>query len=64
MTKTRAKPDANKQIVQQLEAMAKKLLETARKLPPGPTRHDFLKEIGRFRAQISALRQSQTEKAG
>ena len=35
--------------------MATKLLATARKLPPGPDRHDVLQEIGRFRAQIVAL---------
>jgi hypothetical protein len=35
--------------------MAAKLLATARKLPPGPDRHNILQEIGRFRAQIVAL---------
>jgi hypothetical protein len=35
--------------VQQLEAMAAKLLKTARKLPAGPVRRDTLKEIGEFR---------------
>jgi hypothetical protein len=39
-----------------LEELAAKLLETARKLPPGAVRHDSLKEIGRLRAQIAALR--------
>jgi hypothetical protein len=39
-----------------LEDLAAKLLETARKLPPGAVRHDSLKEIGRLRAQIAALR--------
>jgi hypothetical protein len=42
--------------MQELEAMAAKLLETARKLPPGPVRHDILKEIGKFRARIAALK--------
>jgi hypothetical protein len=41
--------------LQELEAMAAKLLATARKLPPGPDRHNILQEIGRFRAQIVAL---------
>jgi len=39
-----------------LEELAAKLLETVRKLPPGAVRHDSLKEIGRLRAQIAALR--------
>lgn len=36
--------------MQELEAMAAELLKTARKLPPGPVRHDLFKEIGKFRA--------------
>jgi hypothetical protein len=42
--------------MQDLEAMAAKLLETARKVPPGPERHDILKEIRKFRARIIALK--------
>ena len=42
--------------MQDLEAMAAKLLETARKLPAGPIRSDILKEIGKFRARINALK--------
>ena len=42
--------------MQDLEAMAEKLLETARKLPAGPIRRDILKEIGKFRARINALK--------
>jgi hypothetical protein len=46
--------------MQELEAMAAELLKTARKLPPGPVRHDLLKEIGKeigkFRAPIIALK--------
>jgi hypothetical protein len=42
--------------MQELEAMAAKLIKTARKLPPGPVRHDLLKEIGKFRARIIALK--------
>jgi hypothetical protein len=42
--------------MQELEAMAAELLKTARKLPPGPVRHDLLKEIGKYRARIIALK--------
>jgi hypothetical protein len=42
-------------MMQDLEELAVKLLETARKLAPGAVRHDALREIGRLRAQISAL---------
>ena len=42
--------------IQDLKAMAAKLLETARKLPAGPVRNDILKEIGRFRVRITALK--------
>ena len=42
--------------MQDLEAIAAKLLETARKLPAGPVRHDVLKQIGKFRARITALK--------
>jgi hypothetical protein len=41
--------------LQELEEMASKLLATARELPPGQERHNALREIGRFRAQIAAL---------
>ena len=37
--------------IQELEEMVTKLLETARKLPAGPVRHDILKEIGKFIAR-------------
>ena len=42
--------------MQDLEAMAAKLLETARKLPAEPIRRNILKEIGKFRARINALK--------
>ena len=42
--------------IQGLEEMVAKLLETARKLPAGPVRHDILKEIGKFIARIAALK--------
>jgi hypothetical protein len=41
--------------LQELEAMAAKLLATARELPPGQERHDILQEIGKFRLRIIAL---------
>ena len=39
-----------------LEKMLAKLLEDARKLPPGQKRHELLKEIGRFRVKLDALK--------
>jgi hypothetical protein len=42
--------------MQQLEAMAAKLLETARKLPAGPVCRDILEEIGKFGVRIAALK--------
>jgi hypothetical protein len=41
--------------LQELGEIAAELLATARKLPPGPDRHNMLQEIGRFRAKIAAL---------
>ena len=41
--------------LQELEEMMTKLQATARALPSGPDRHNILQEIGRFRAQITAL---------
>jgi hypothetical protein len=41
--------------LQELEEMAAKLLETARKLPSGQDRHNALQEIERFRARIAAM---------
>ncbi len=42
--------------VQDLEEIAAKLLKTARKIPPGPVRHDSLKEIGRLRVLVADMR--------
>ena len=42
--------------VPQLEAMAAKLLETARKLPARPVCRDLLKEIEKFRVRIATLK--------
>jgi len=44
--------------LQDLEEIAAKLLEAARKLPPGQDRHNALREIGRFRARITGLHRS------
>jgi hypothetical protein len=41
--------------LRELEEMAAKLLETARKLPSGQHRHNALQEIERFRARTTAL---------
>jgi len=43
--------------LRELETIAAQLLERAQKLPPGQLRQDALKEAGRFRARINALRQ-------
>jgi hypothetical protein len=42
--------------MEQLEAMAAKLLETARKLPAGPVGRDILEEIRKFGVRIVALK--------
>jgi hypothetical protein len=42
--------------LQELEEMATKLLATARALPSGQDRHNALREIGKFRVQIVALK--------
>ena len=42
--------------MQDLEELAAKLLKIARKLPPGSERHGILKEIGKFRVRITALK--------
>jgi hypothetical protein len=47
--------DRTRKEMQDLEAMAAKLLETARKLPSEQDRHNALQEIERFRARITAL---------
>ena len=41
--------------LKELEELAAKLLETARKLPSGQDHHNALQEIERFRARITAL---------
>jgi len=46
-----------------LEQMAVKLQDAARKLSPGPDRHALLQEIGRFRVQISILRHTKSGSA-
>jgi hypothetical protein len=49
-------PDRTLTAMQQLEAMAAKLLETAHKLPAGPVSRDILEEIGKFDVRIAALK--------
>jgi hypothetical protein len=41
--------------MQDLEKMAAKLLETARKLPPGAEQHALLEQITTFRIKLSAI---------
>jgi hypothetical protein len=41
--------------VKDLEVVAANLLETARKIPPGPERYDVLKQIGKLRIKLDAL---------
>jgi hypothetical protein len=45
------------QIIRDLEQMSEKLLEDVRNLPPGPDRHELLKEIGRVYVKVDALKQ-------
>jgi hypothetical protein len=45
--------------LQELEGMAAALLATARQLPSGQDRHNALREVGKFRAQIAALQRIQ-----
>jgi hypothetical protein len=49
--------------LKELEEMAEKLLETARKLPPGRARHNELQEIGRIRARIAGLERTDLRSA-
>jgi hypothetical protein len=44
-----------------LEKMAEKLLESARKLPPGLKRLEFLREIETFRAGIATIAAKQEQ---
>jgi hypothetical protein len=48
--------------LQELEEMAAALLATANQLPPGQDRYNALLEIGRFRAQIAALKNAENAK--
>jgi hypothetical protein len=41
--------------LQELEEIAAKLLAAAGRLPPGQDRYNALREVGRFRARITAL---------
>ena len=44
-----------------LEAMLAKLQDTARQLPPGPDRHEALKQIGLMRQRLDAIAVSRRE---
>ncbi len=52
----KAKGETRAARLQELEEMAAGLLATARKLPPGQDRQEFLQEIAEIRAQIDALK--------
>ena len=45
-----------KEVPRDLEEIAAKLLQAARKLPLGPDRQSILKEIREFRVRITALK--------
>jgi hypothetical protein len=47
--------------MQNLEKMAAKLWETARKLPPGTEQHALLEQIGTFRTKLSAVAAKQRQ---
>jgi hypothetical protein len=59
----KAKGEMKAASLQELEEMAAKLLATARQLPPGQNRHNALREVGRFRAQIIALQSADLQPA-
>jgi len=44
--------------LQDLEELAAELLETARRLPPGPDRQDILKKVGSFVTQVASMQRS------
>lgn len=44
------------EVPEDLEEIAAKLLQSARKIPPGPGRQKILKEISSFRVRIAALK--------
>jgi hypothetical protein len=47
--------------MQNLEKMAAKLWETARKLPPGTEQHALLEQIGTFRTKLRAVAAKQKQ---
>jgi hypothetical protein len=47
--------------MQNLERMAAKLWETARKLPPGTEQHALLEQIRTFRTKLSAVAAKQKQ---
>jgi hypothetical protein len=61
------KPAPNDPMLTQLQALeeiAAKLLEAARKLPPGSERYGIVKEIGKFRERIAALKAKKAKPKG
>ena len=51
-------------MTEDLEKLSVKLLEAARKLPPGSERRDILKELGSLRSRIATGRVHPEAKAG
>jgi hypothetical protein len=49
--------------LQKLEEMVAKLLATAQSLPPGQDHHNALREVARFRAQITDLQRQEIQSA-
>jgi hypothetical protein len=47
--------------LRELEEKLAKMLQTIRKLPHGPERDELLKEIGRFRIMIDAIKAKQED---
>jgi hypothetical protein len=45
--------------LKELSGLLKTLLDSARKLPPGPARYAALKQIGKFQVRLSALMRRQ-----
>jgi hypothetical protein len=61
------KPAPNDPMLTQLQALeeiAAKLLKTVRNLPPGSERYGILKEIGKFRVRIAALKAKKAKPKG
>lgn len=55
MTIKQRKTESVKRDFRELSDLLKILLDSARKLPPGPARYAALKQIGKFQVRLSAL---------